>query len=227
MLQPSSRVVGDTIWLRKDSVVHNVHYNELINKHGTILGIQLTPLPLPVLTMPGLPDVIPGTEDVEVKRNQTRTLDAGHYRRLTVHHGGTLILSGRYHFSSLDVRGHAKIRFSGPSEVLVKNEMDTDAKTDIGPDPSVGGLRAADIVFIVAGGDDKGRRHAQDCPPGSKADEVSPTAVQIGIENLIQANIYAPQGTVWLKHGTRATGAFIGKRARIGTKVHLTLDSAF
>ncbi|HEY5838344.1 MAG TPA: Ig-like domain-containing protein [Pyrinomonadaceae bacterium] len=228
MLQSSSKVVGDTIWLRHNSQVFGVHYNELINKHGTVLGLSQQPLPLPLLTMPELPLIIPGTQDIEVKKNKTHTIAPGRYRKITVQHGGTLILTGGiYHLSTLDVRTSAKVVFRGTSEVRIKNEMDTDARSYIGPDSSVSGLDASDIIFYVAGGDDKGRRHEDDLEPGYREEEVSPTVVQIGVENTIKANIYAPNGTVWIKKGGKATGAFIGKRARIGVRVELTLDSAF
>ncbi|HXD34447.1 MAG TPA: hypothetical protein VN643_25230 [Pyrinomonadaceae bacterium] len=57
--------------------MYNLDYNELINKHGTILGQQHHPVMLPLLTMPSLPPITPGTQDIEVKRNQTRTLSPG------------------------------------------------------------------------------------------------------------------------------------------------------
>lgn len=220
MLSPSSRVVGDTIALRGNAKVFNVYYNELINKRGVILGTKTTPLALPVLTLPALPSIMPGTQDVELKQKATRTLAPGSYGKITVKEGGTLVLTGGvYHVDTLDIRGKTDILFRGPSQLRVKNEMDTDAGTYIGPDPSLSGLTASDIVIYVAGTDDKGRRHDDD--------DVSPTAVQIGEKNTVVANIYAPNGTIHLRASTKATGAFIGKRVIIGEKVELTLKSAF
>jgi UDP-3-O-[3-hydroxymyristoyl] glucosamine N-acyltransferase len=51
--------------------------------------------------------------------------------------------------------------------------------------------------------------------------------VQIGERNTVIANIYAPNGTVFLRANTIGTRAFIGKRAEIGERVELTLKSAF
>jgi hypothetical protein len=62
---------------------------------------------------------------------------------------------------------------------------------------------------------------------GSDGDDAGPTAVHVGHHSVVQANTYAPNGTVWLKARTTATGAFVGKRVRIGEQVELTLDSAF
>jgi len=220
MLSPSSRVVGDTVALRSNAKIFNVYYNELINKKGVIQGTKTSPLNLPVLTLPALPSITPGTQDVELKQKATRILAPGSYDSITVKEGGTLILTGGvYHVNTLDIRGKTDILFRAPSQLRVKNEMDTDAGTYIGPDPSLPGLTASDIVIYVAGGDDKGRRHGDE--------DVGPTAVQIGEKNTVVANIYAPNGTIHIRAGTKATGAFIGKRVIIGEKVELTLKSAF
>jgi hypothetical protein len=36
-----------------------------------------------------------------------------------------------------------------------------------------------------------------------------------------------PHGTLWIKQGSVAKGAFIAKDVEIGEAVHVTLDSAF
>ncbi len=221
MLQAGSKVVGDTVRLRANSQVYDVHYNELDAHRTDILGIHTTPLTLPVLTLPSLPAFTPGTQDVEVPRNDLMTLAPGNYRKLTVNHKGALILSaGIYHISSLDIRQDAGLYFIGPVEVWVKNEMDTDSKVFIGPHQSVPGLMASQIIFYVQGVDDQGRRHDGD-------ENLAPTVVQIGERNTVKANIYAPNGTVWLKANTEATGAFLGKAVRIGERVKLWLKSSF
>jgi len=51
--------------------------------------------------------------------------------------------------------------------------------------------------------------------------------VHVGENNVLQANIYAPRGTVRIKSKTQATGAFLGDHVRIGQNVTLRLDSAF
>ena len=219
MLQAGSNVVGDTVRVRADAQVYNIHFNEkFFSKDATILGSQVTPQALPVLlTLPTLPTITPGTGDIEVQSNQTLTLAAGSYRKITVKNKGTLVLTGgAYHVATLDIRQEAKLYFTGPTEVRVKNEMDTDSSAYIGPAPSAPTLKASQIVFYVAGVDDE-----------VGGTDLGPTAVQIGEQNTVKANIYAPNGTVWLRANAIATGAFIGKRARIGQSVELRLESAF
>ena len=52
-------------------------------------------------------------------------------------------------------------------------------------------------------------------------------SVHVGEKSVIRANVYAPNGTIWIKNDSSATGAFIGKQVRIGDGVRLTLDSGF
>jgi|GEM_PF-1335893 len=221
MLGAGSFLVGDTVRLLANSQVQNIIYNELYNLRGNILGGRFSPLSLPMITLPALPPITPGTQDIEVAANQTRTLAPGRYHKITVKDHGVLILTGGvYELSSLDIRQDTRILFNGSAEVRVKNEMDTDARTYIGPHPSATSLKASQIVFYVAGPDDRGRHHDED-------DDLTPTAVQIGQRNTAFLNIVAPNGTVWLKSNTKATGSFVGKRVRIGKGAELTLSSAF
>ncbi len=234
-----SKVVGDTIWLRKGSTVYDVHYNELVNSKGTILGDEHTPLDLPVLTLPALPDITPGDEDVVVKQGKSLTLEPGHYHKITVGNKATLILTGGiYHVSTLDIGVRAKVLFQGPSEVRVQDEMETGSRTYLGPDPSTSDLQASDIIIYVEGSgrdddeDDVARDAALyiegiDYSITDDDEGSSHTVVKIGTKNTLLANIYAPNGRVWLKSKTEATGAFIGEQVRIGEKVELSLDSAF
>jgi len=223
MLEAGSDVVGDTVRLRANAQVYNVHFNEKeFSNHATILGSQVTPQALPVIAaLPALPTITPGTQDIEVGTNQTLTLAPGSYRKITVKSKGTLILAGGiYHVSSLDFRQEAKIYFTGPAEMRVKNELDTDANSYIGPAPSAPALLASQIIFYVEGVDDGARAHDGD-------ENLTSTAVQIGERNTLKINIYAPNGTIWIRANTDATGAFISKEAVIGERVELRLQSTF
>lgn len=212
----AAKVIGDTVRTRAGSQIYNVHFNEeFFSPTGTILGAQVTPQSLPVLaSLPALPAITPGATDVNVPANQTMTLAAGAYRNITVNHDATLILSGGvYHLEKLDIRQDAKLHFTAGAEVRIKNEMDTDANAYVGPAPSAPSLLASQIIFYCEGTDDSG--------------DLAATAVQIGMRNTVVANFYAPNGTVYLRSNTVATGAFIGKRVQIGERVEFTLKSAF
>lgn len=134
-------VVGDTVRLRANSQVYDVHFNEeFFGPDATILGNQVTPQSLPVFaSLPALPAITPGATDIEVPANQTMSLAAGAYRKITVNHDASLILTGGvYHLEKLDIRQDAKLHFTAPVEVRVKNEMDTDANAFIGRRAQIG-----------------------------------------------------------------------------------------
>ena len=151
-------------------------------------------------------------------------LAAGSYGAVNVERGATLILTGGlYQMRSLDVDQQATVLFRGATEIRVKTELETNARAKLILDPSVAGLRASQMVIYVEGADSVCRHTDRD----EDDDDNGPAAVHIGQQNVVQANIYAPNGTVWLKSRTQATGAFIGGHTRIGQRVTLTLDSAF
>jgi hypothetical protein len=227
--QPGAVVVGDTVRLLSGARVQNVASNELVAEGGTILGTRTSPLALPLLVMPPLPAISPGTQDVEVAQNTTRSLAAGSYGDVKVQRGGALILNGVYHLTSLDVKPGGRVYFQGRSELRIANTVDVSARGYVGPDPApaYASLRASDVVLAVAGPDEHGRQHEDDRALGQSGDDVSPTVVQFGRSSTVRANVYAPSGTVWLKDDSQATGAFVGQRVRVAQRVELRLDSAF
>jgi hypothetical protein len=225
-LPPDSLVLGDTVNLKARASVGNVSDNySLFNKNAIVAGTRATPLAMPFyLNLPVFPTVTPGTADVDVAKDRTLTLAAGSYGSVHVENGGTLILTGGlYQMLSLDVDQNATVQFEAATEIRVKNEMETLARSKLILDPAVAGLTASQIVIYVEGDDTLGRHDDGD----ADGDDAGAVTAQIGSNSIVQANIYAANGTVWLKSGTVATGAFIGVHVRIGINVTLTLASAF
>ena len=162
LIQPGSRVMGDTVRLDSKSSVYDVTYNELVNRGGTILGTATDHVTLPLLTLPALPAIQPGNQDVTVAKNATVTLAAGQYRHVRVRQGGTLVLSGGlYQVQSLEVESKAAVSVMAPTEVRVKAALGTDAKAKIVAHASAPTLRASQIVFYVAGIDNDCRHDGQ------------------------------------------------------------------
>ena len=224
MQQPSSRIVGDTVLLLNKSSVFNVVDNFLLNKKGTVLGSQASPMAVPFMTLPAFPTVTPGTQNVTVAKNKTVTLGSGDFGVVHVSAGGTLVLTGgRYQMLSLDLDRSATLLFRAATEIRVKTELDSTAKVKLILDPSVPGLSASQMVIYVEGSNEV----CHHLEPDDDGDDIGPASVHIGTENIVQANIYAANGTVWLKSKTQATGAFIGVHVIVGVNVRLTLDGAF
>ncbi len=214
-VDPASRLFGDSMLIRQKAQVYDVYYNELTNR-GLISGTQHTPLALPVVSaLPPVPTFTPGTQNFDVPQNGALTLTAGDYGELRVRSKAVITFTGGvYTFSAWDIGEDVKLYFTAATEIRIAGRLDTDAKTYVGPAPNTTGLTAAEITFIVTG---------QNGHNGNI--NAGPKAAEFGERNVVVANVYAPNGTVWLRERTVATGAFIGKWVVIGGKVELTLMS--
>jgi hypothetical protein len=208
---------GDSVKIRCGASVYDVHRNEL-RSHGTIRGNEHTPLTLPLdVNLPEFPEPQPGTHDYLIRRGERFTLDPGSYGDIKVRSRASLILTGgTYHLESLEL-GHykAEVLFQGPTELIINNNLRSGVKAFIGPEDSAG-FGAEAIRIYVNGMNGKTRKFC-----------TFPKAVRIGPKNMVRANIYAPNGTIRIKRGSNAEGAFIGKDVRIGARVHVTHNSAF
>jgi len=99
--------------------------------------------------------------------------------------------------------------------VRIPGKFDTDQGTYTGPQDTTT-LSANQIIFYVAGIN------------GSSGNlRATPKAAQIGIGNTVKANFYVPNGTLWIRQNSKATGAFIGKDVDVGIGVKVWLQSAF
>jgi hypothetical protein len=197
-------------------VASDVSYNQLTN-NGTIEGLRRSPLALPVFpALPAFLTAAPGSTNVNVANNGTRTLAPGSYLDLVVGRKGTVTFTGGiYHFRSITVDREAKLLFSAASEVRVQQKLTTKTLTTLGPAAGAS-IDASSIVFYVGGINGTTGGLTQ-----------TPKAVEIGTGNTVAINLYAPNGTIWLQDGGLATGAFLGKDIDVGVNVQVTLDSAW
>jgi hypothetical protein len=210
-------VEADSLTVAAGTVVgSDISYNQLTNS-GTINGLQRSPLTLPVFSaLPAFLTATPGTTNISVGTNGTRTLAPGSYLDLVVGRKGTVTFTGGvYHFRSITVDREARLLFSAASEVRVQQKLSTKTLTIVGPAAGAS-IDASSILFYVAG-----------INGTTGALTATPKAVEIGTSNTVSINLYAPNGTIWLQDSTLATGAFLGKDIDVGLNAQVTLDSAF
>jgi hypothetical protein len=209
-------IYGDTIKIMPKALVYNVFYNELENK-GTILGTGTTPCDLPVnVTLPQILTVSPGADDVMVSPSKVMDLNPGDYGDVTIKPGGTLRLTGgAYHLRNLACESGSSLICGAPADIRIKDRLSTGPNVYLGPSPD-SGRSAKDIVVYVAGinGRDGALRS-------------NPKAAKIGLANEWKANIYVPDGTLWIEGGTGAEGSFFAKDVIVGIQTKVKLDSAF
>ena len=182
---------------------------------GSATGTQTSPLALPVFaTLPAFRAATPGTTDVSVATNGTRTLAPGSYRDLIVAKRGTVTFTGGvYHFRSIQLNSQVKLLFSAAAEIRVQQRISALDLAQVKPAAGAT-IDGSDVIFFVAGINGTGGGLAE-----------TPKSVEIGIDGVLWANLYAPNGTIWLKDRTQARGAYLGKDIQAGPDVQVTLDS--
>lgn len=197
-------------------VESDVYYNTLTN-NGTLSGLEFTPLTLPILSsLPAFPRSTPGSLNITVEPNDSISLDAGDYGEISIKTNGKILFTGgTYNIRRIDGASDVNLLFAAPSEVRISEKFDTDEQSYVGP-ASASGITAGDILFVVEGIN------------GSNGNLGStPRAAQIGMSNSVAANFLVPNGTLWLRDGTSATGSFVGRDVIVGINVQVVLDSYF
>ncbi|HBL29034.1 MAG TPA: hypothetical protein DD490_19540, partial [Acidobacteria bacterium] len=210
-------VQGNRVTIASGAVVASDVYANQTTNSGTVTGAQYTPFALPAFaTLPTFETGTPGTTDVSVGTGGTRTLAPGSYRNLTVAKKGTVTFTGgTYHFRSITLSNEAKLYFSAASTLRVEQKISTGSLVVVRPaTPST--ATAATIVFHVAG-----------INGTTGALTATPKSVEIGVDNTLSANVYAPNGTLWIKDRTVATGAFLAKDVLVGPNAQVSLSSAW
>lgn len=230
-LEQDTSIIGKSVTIKRGASVYNVYHNDLINE-GEIRGEEGDFYEMaPDITLPEFPEPQPGTENITVYYGENVILEPGNYGDVTVKTYGTLTLSGgTYHMENLELGYYkANIVFQKPTEIIINNRLTTFIKSYIGPDEECD-VSAKDLFIYVKGTNNEESYFGMFFMFGMRSFNRFfggfPKAVQFGGYNNIHANIYAPNGTVWIQRDTVAKGAFIGKDVLLGYGVDITLDSA-
>jgi hypothetical protein len=193
----------------------DVYYNQLTN-NGAV-GQKFPSLALPVFaSLPALLAAAPGAVDVNVAINGSRVLTPGSYRDLIVGKNATVTFTGgTYHLRSISADTGVRLLFSAAATVRVQQKVSVKASGTIGPNTGAP-VTAAGIVFHVGGVNGMGGALAE-----------TPKALEIGTDGVLTANVYAPNGTLWLGDRTQARGSFLAKDVLLGPDVQVTLQTAW
>ncbi|NKQ37192.1 MAG: hypothetical protein HF973_16445 [Chloroflexi bacterium] len=214
---PASTIMGDSVTLKRKAVVNDVFYNEIDIANNAVYSAATTPLTVPLpITLPSFPEINPGTVDYTIARGDSLELPAGAYGSVTLRKNSILTLTGGiYQFENINIGRKSQLLVTAPTEIRIANRLEPGTRAVIGPAPD-SGLNATDLVIFAGGinGNDGGLNSF-------------PKTAVIGQNNILAATIYAPNGTLWIKKGTSATGSFIANDVRIGQNVQLWLESAF
>jgi len=220
---------------RRARVASDLFYNELLE--GATTGSEFTPLDLPVFAvLPRFKTGTPGpdAENVIVARHAAIMLPPGDYGDITVKRAGTISFEGGvYNVRSIQTGRDARLVFLARSEVRVQHTFRLSRNAFVGRPVEAGvgeaalptvsdristgnaAFIASDTIFYVAG--INGRQRRLNLRP----------AAELGKNTKVFANFYVPNGTLVIKRGATAVGAFFARDVLIGKSVRLDLASAF
>ena len=196
----------------------DVRTNTLVN-NGSISGATVTPLALPLaITVPAFPAFNAGTTAVTLQHHEDLTLAAGSYGDVLLRAGTAadptvLTLSGGvYRLRGLEIGHRSRVACAASCEIRIKHRLESGPHAYLGP-ATGSGLGAPDVQVFVEGVN------------GSSGNlGGAPKAAAIGFDNTVIARVLVPNGTLWLKWGTVATGVFVARDVSVGEGVQLTKD---
>ena len=202
------------------TIAGNVGYNDLTqHSQAHVVGSLDSPLALPLdVSLPAFPSFSAGGADVIVPGKSEHTLSAGSYGDVRLNagkaHSPTVLTldGGVFAFESLKLRKHSRLECSRPCELRINGRVRAHRDAYIGPAPDSATL-VGSVQLYVAGGNGQ-----------SGTIDGSPKSVRIDRDCTIRARIFAPNGTLWLRQGTAATGTFIARDVRLGVGVDVRKD---
>jgi Leucine-rich repeat (LRR) protein len=208
-------IYGRSVFINRGASVFNVYADTLINEGEIRAETGLFSERTYPVYLPEVPDPQPGTESVFVNWGERRFLPPGSYGRVSVRSGGTLILSGgRYDMRDLELGYYrASLLVQGQAEIVISSRLLSYFSAYIGPEKG-SGINARDIVLFVLGEDGDSRFFRG-----------FPKAAHLGMNSEIYANIFVPNGSLWMLRNSIAKGAFVAKDVLIGYDVEVTLDT--
>jgi len=183
----------------------------------------------------------PGDEDVEVKSKKTDEIDAGAYGNVRVKSKGTLVFTGGvYELLSFDADSQSNVYFAAGTILLIKDSFDAGSKSFFGPAEG-SAIDASDILVYVEGDEDFGRKpkkskkddddeNDEDDDNGNGGDasgNKSPKIVKIRSGATLQANVYAPSGTIDISSKAMITGSLISRDVSLGSRAQVALVSGW
>ena len=236
---PGVRLSAPRVRVRKGAnVAGKLVYDELVSvdRRATIADREdVGPSYFPLFQGSGLPTFqtgTPGSQNVEVRQKGSATLSAGAYDEVRVRQKGTLTFTGgTYQLGDLEVGQQGKVLFLAPTTLLIRGQLHLDQKSSFGPGV---GLSAAQILVYVEGRNGRLGNNQDDDEGDDEEDDIegrnlrkSPRAAKIGVQATFQGNLYAANGTLHLRQGAMAVGAFIARDIIVGVQAQVVAQSGW
>ena len=204
------------------TILGELVYNDLVSIGSGVTIAEQTMAPTsdwPLFQGFGLPafeTATPGALVIDVPQGGSDMATPDAYDLIKVRKNGTLIFSaGDYDLRELDAGDNTSLLFQGPSTLRIKERFAISKNSFFGPDAG-SGIDASDIIVYVEG-----------INGNSGNVGATPKAAKVGLAATFQGNLYAQNGTVYLRQNSQCTGSFIGKWAIVGIGADLFLQSGW
>lgn len=226
----SVQVSAPRVQLRnRAQVLGTLVYSEQVLSSRTVtIGqeIQVTADYWPLfdgIDLPAFETGAPDNERIDVRPNQTATLDAGAYGTVRVRSQGTLLLTGgTYDMRRFDIDSQARVLAAGPTVMRIEGHFDMGSQSYFGPENDGGD--PADL-FVYVNGQER-RSNDDDDDDDDGGDRVS-RAVDVGERAAFSGNLYAPHGTIHLRSRAQALGSFIAYDLIVGSNAEVRVRSGW
>jgi hypothetical protein len=143
----ATQAAGDRAFLNKFASVCELFANELSGPFAEIRCSGPTPFAVPLLTLPSLPPVTPGTTPINIAKFGSQALAPGPYAKIKVGNDGEIIFTGgTYDVQSFKTGRRVTLRFLAPTTLNVVDKLKINNQSTIVRAPGVGVL---DLRFNV------------------------------------------------------------------------------
>ncbi len=182
-------------------------------------GVTCGGLDLPVFqALPPFQQAVlrPDAADVVVGEDQTASLDAGDFADITTGKRATVVFTGGiYNIGSITAGDSSRLEFLAPTVLRILGRFTTGKEGFLGP--GAGSTAAASDIILFVGGTNQVPED-----PGSK-----PAAATLRDKSVVEANVWAANGTVRAEKEVVVTGALLGRDVLLVKKVRVNLASFF
>ncbi|KKU94024.1 MAG: hypothetical protein UY26_C0003G0174 [Candidatus Jorgensenbacteria bacterium GW2011_GWA1_48_13] len=215
----NGNIFSDEIRIAEETQINgNATFNKLhLADNSGILGTTSTPVSLPIIKLPSIPNFSAGAENVTVEGEET--LGPGDFNIIEVKDGARLTLNpGIYNLNELKLKDGSKLFFSATTVINIRQTLDIKnrvfAVSSTNLDPTA--LTVNVVSESKVADKSKGKRELKDAQP-----------VTIGEDSFISARLLAPSAKVVF--GNRATfiGQAIAKEIQVGEGAVLGRENAF
>ena len=213
----NGNLFSDAIKIAGDTQINGgASFNELkLTQNSEILGATSTPISLPIIELPDLPDFTPGNQDLIVQEDQV--ISPGDFNKLEVKEGITLTLNpGTYNLNEFALRDSSKLLFTATTTINIKQTLKINKNVLIAPNTNISPTALTFNIKSESKTVGKGKQE-------SKGVQL----VTIGEDSFISFKLLAPNSKVILGERTTFRGQILAGEIQVGGGSILSREDVF